>query len=551
MKRKNLVVFVVAALLVWLVGLATTQQTAAQTQVGDNLLVNPGFENGHHHQDGISEITVPDGWRLHWFDGNEFPGSAGPAFRPESVNWFIGDAPPDEQSLFFRDGSFALKVFKGGAPVYAALSQDVNGLEVGRRYRLVVPIYIDIVADYSGGVKKPPAKLDSGQVRLGAGPVGAPWRDESQIQYSGWWTAETVNPFYLSYPVFVYDFTATQASMTMWIEMASKDPYPNNGFFLDALGLYALDEVDNTASAPTAPAAAPVSSGPPPTPFPTPTPRADGAIIHIVQVGDSLWSIAIQYASSLGVTPEQALATIRELNNNPGFIRVGQEILVSAPGEAPPPAEDAAPAGGGDEATNAGETATAEAPSEAEATQVPEATPEATAVPEVQPEPTAADLLSMVCVSAFNDGNSNGVRDAGSEGLLADAVFTLSRASNNVASYVTDGINEPYCFENLEADTYQVTFSQPPEYVVTTSDNWAVAVSNGASIQVEFGARQGATAVAAVDNQAPDSGQAEAPAEAPANDDGGFLSNIGLIVIAVAVLLVVLAGVGVFLLRRA
>lgn len=152
MNRKTLVLTAVLAVFILAVTVRPSRQAVAQQA---NLLTNPGFEEGYYNQDGIPEIAVPTGWRMHWVDGQPFPGSNGNAARPETVVWNIKDAPPNEQTLFFRDGSYALKIFKGWAPVYAGLSQDVSGLEVGRRYRLAIPIYIDIVETYEGGKKSP------------------------------------------------------------------------------------------------------------------------------------------------------------------------------------------------------------------------------------------------------------------------------------------------------------------------------------------------------------------------------------------------------------
>ena len=206
---------------------------------------NPGFEEGHYHQDNITEITAPNGWRMHWSnrESNIFGGYA-ETHRPETVAWNIADAPLAEKDLFWRDGSYTVKIFKGWAPVWAAMSQDVSGLEVGRKYRLVAPVYVDIVADYAGGAKVPPYDGSQGRVRLGAGPVGAAWRDEANINYSGWWTGETISPFYFTYNTYIHEFTATAPDMTVWIEMAGNYPHPNNGFFIDTVGLYALDEVN-------------------------------------------------------------------------------------------------------------------------------------------------------------------------------------------------------------------------------------------------------------------------------------------------------------------
>jgi hypothetical protein len=383
-------------------------------------------------------------------------------------------------------------------------------------------------------------------VRLGAGSVGAPWLNENEIAYSGWWTAATISPFYLSYPIFVFDFTATQSTMTIWIEFGSRHTYPNNGFFLDTVGLYTLDGAGSGSGTNPPPTNPPAAPGPPP----TPTPRADGAIVHVVQEGDSFWSLAIRYAPVLGVTPEEALPLIRELNDNPAFLVLGREILIAPPSAAATVAEAA---------TESPEVTSVEAASTpAEEAPPVEPTPtaaptEAPAEPEVsQPEVVAiAELPNSICVSVFDDQNGDGVLDSG-EGLLANAVFTVSQPSGTVASYVSDGLNEPYCFEGLESDTYQITFSQPPDYRKTTADNWAIAVSGGSVIPVQFGAQLDETAIAAAQ---PEPVTASSAAQSAAEDQdtadsGGLASRLGTIALGIAVVLVLLAGVGIVLLRR-
>jgi LysM repeat protein len=542
MKFRTIALLATMAVMVAIIGSTTVEKTAAQTQGTQNLLVNSGFEEGHYSQDNIAELTVPNGWKLHFVDGVTFPGAWDnlPAARPESVVWNSIGGIPEGEDILWRDGVYTLKIFKAWAPMYAAISQDVAGLQVGRRYRLVAPIYADIVMDYTNG-KVPPDRPDAGQVRLGAGPVGAAWRDEGAIAYSGWWTGATVSPFYQAYSTFIYDFTATQENMTVWIEFRSTYPYPNNGFFMDTMGLYTLDEVDPSVSNP-APAGggAAAPAGPTWTPQPTPTPRADGAVVHIVQSGDTLWTIAIRYAETMGLAPEAALPAIVELNNNPAFISVGQELMIVPPGQVAP-AEEVVPA---EEATPTAEGETADA-SAAEAP-----TPEPTNVPVEEPAAASAPTSNSICVAAFNDADGNGQRDV-VEGLMADAAISLFRGGSNVSTYVTDGINEPYCFQNLEDDTYQVQIFPPADYVMTTTGSWAVAVSNSMSIAVEFGTRfdanASAVAVAAADT-ADTAVTTPETTTAPEADSGS--SNIGLIVLGAAVVLILLAGVGVFLLRQ-
>jgi LysM repeat protein len=544
MKVRQLMLLGMVALLAIIMSHLTTPSTSAQT--GPNLLTNPGFEEGHYNQGGIAEITVPNGWRLYWLDGVEFAGSNGVAYRPESVVWHIEGAPPHERDLYWRDGIYTLKVFKSWAPMYATLAQDVAGLEVGRQYRLAVPIFIDIIADYEEG-KIAPTKMDSGMVRLGASPVGATWRDGNAIKYSGWWTAETISPFYLAQPIFLYDFTATHETMTVWVEFASKDPYPNNGFFLDGLSLRALD-------------AAPVAPAPPPTtgtgqqqpaapaaplpPAPTIEPRADGSIIHTVQSNDTLWGLAIRYASSLDMTAEQALNHINTLNNSPAFLNIGQELIIRPAGSTPAAEEP--------EATDEAEETEALAEAEEDGDDADEADVEAE---EAEVTMAAATEGNAICVLAFHDQNANGEQEA-NDPILADAALTLTRGGSTVATAVSDGTGDGHCFDGLESGTYMVQFYPPADYVPTTAPSWAVAVSDGSRIAVKFGAQRG-TAVAAVDSDA----QAESVVEAETDtlaveavmvvdDGGGLLANLGTIVIAIAVFLILLAGAGIFLLRR-
>ncbi len=537
MRVRHNLMFGLMALLPAAIGHLKTETAVAQT--GPNLLVNPGFEGGHYNQDGIPQITVPIGWRLYWLDGVEFAGSNGVAFRPESVVWNISGAPPDERDLFWRDGIYTLKVFKSWAPMYATLAQDVTGLEVGRRYQLAVPIYIDIIADFVDGQKVSPEKLDSGMVRLGASPVGAAWRDSNAINYSGWWTAETISPFYQAYPVFVHQFTATNDTMTVWIEFASRDPYPNNGFFLDGLSLRALD---TAAAPPPPPLPPPAGDGQPQQPsapavplppVPTIEPRADGSIVHTVQAGDTLWGLAIRYASTLDMTAEQALDHINSLNNSPAFLSVGQELLIMPAGsvaEEPQEDEEAEDDNGVDEV-------------------------EEEPIDEVEEEPVAAETENnVICVVAFHDQNASGQQDA-NDVALADAALTLTRDGSTVATAVSDGSEDGHCFDGLEEGTYLVQFFPPAGFVPTTAPSWAVAVADGSLVSVRFGAQR-ETAVAAVDTSETDPAAAEEADTPPVESDqvveegGGLMANLGTIIIAIAVFLILLAGAGIFLLRR-
>lgn len=527
-----------------LAGLALLAGPARAQDLGPNLLENPGFEGGHYNQDGIAEITVPNGWRMHWSDKELIFGGEWPSARPETVVWNATGGIPAGEEIYWRDGIYTMKVFKPYAPMWAALSQDVEGLEVGRKYRLVVPMFIDMFEDYEGGRKIAPFSKDNGKVRLGASPVGAAWRDENAIKYSGWWTANTIDPFYLAMPTFVYDFVATQPNMTVWIEMASSFPYMNNGFFYDLPGLFALNE---TAAVPAAPAAQGQTGAPaavvPAQPIATavpPTPRADGAIVHVVQSGDSMWGIAIKYASLLGMPAEEALPYIQELNNSPAFINPGDEILI----------QTGTPATATPEPTATPDEAAATATGEATAT---DETGGEAAAPEATAEFVPVEALAgTICVATFDDANADGQRNEG-ENLVANSAIAIARGGATVSTYITDGVSEPFCFELTQADSYTLQLYPPAGFASTTEDNWAVAIANGESYTVSFGlsaAPAVADTTAGTEPVDATTDETAATTEEAAPAESGGLSNVGLIVMGVAAVLVVLAVVGVVLLRR-
>ncbi len=559
-KMANSMLLLAAALFVAVLGFPRSD-VAAQEIVSENLFENPGFEAGYFNQNNIPQIAVPNGWRMHWLDGVAFDGTNGQvAYRPETVVWNIEDAPENERSIFFRDGSYTLKLFKPWAPLFVALSQEVSGLEVGRNYRISAPIFVDIVESYDNG-KTQPHRNDSGFIRFSVGPAGSGWRSAG-LTYSPTWTADNVFPFYLAQQTYIWDFTATAESMIIFLEMGSRHPYVNSGFFMDGVGLYALGTTSNVpASSPggssgssSAPAA---QSGPTATPFPTPTPRADGSIVHVVNTGDSFWTIAIQYAPALNMTPEEALPAIRDLNNNPAFIAVGQELLIKEPGEVVAAPEPTAEAAGEEEAAaETGEEAPAEEVIEVEGAASEETVAEAPAAPLEEAAAETTPTTGTICVAAFDDQNADGSRNE-AEQLQADAAITIFRGGSTVTTHITDGVSEPYCFENLEPDTYQVQIFPPADYQPTTSPSWAVSVSEGAQISVSFGARFDPQETAVADTTtgetaAADTAAAETADEAAAVpvEEGGFFSSIGGIVLVVAAILVLLAGVGVVMLRR-
>ena len=92
---RNRVLLPLLAIFVLLV--AGTATLPARAQSGPNLLENPGFEAGHYNQDGIAQITVPNGWRMYWSNDELIFGGEWVTTRPETIVWNIKGSPPGEE----------------------------------------------------------------------------------------------------------------------------------------------------------------------------------------------------------------------------------------------------------------------------------------------------------------------------------------------------------------------------------------------------------------------------------------------------------------------
>lgn len=356
---KTRTTLVVLAVLVVLV-LAPLPASAAQSA---NFLTNGSFEDGSFKQDGVVELTVPNGWVLHYLEGGTFagvPADQPPTGRPESVVWPYWEARADLQG-YWLDGDYTVRLFKSWTPVYFGMSQDVSGLQVGETYEFIVPVFVDVYERIDGFTRFAPTnERDAVGIRLGTSGWGAEWRNPGQINYGGYVTADSVDPFYLSYVTLRHRFTATSSNMTVWLEMYSRYGYHNNGFILDNLQLVQTSgspppRINPTATpvptsaGSTAPTAtpAPASSNPAPTATPQPAPTTAPVVSYIdytVQPGDRLYRIAQRYGVSM--------AEIAAANNisNWSLIFVGTTLRIptySAPPAAETPTSGGSPTTGG------------------------------------------------------------------------------------------------------------------------------------------------------------------------------------------------------------
>src|SRR5690606_1623597 len=119
--------------------------------------------------------------------------------------------------------------------------------------------------------------------------------------------------------------TTTGTTATLFLYSTQANPAHLNRTYWDATSLTRGGEGGSSESA------TPVPTALPEVPFVVPqAPQPDGSLIHRVQAGDTIDSIAVAY----GLTRIDIL-TLNPSITDPRIIRLGQEILIREPPEIP------------------------------------------------------------------------------------------------------------------------------------------------------------------------------------------------------------------------
>lgn len=193
--------------------------------LGQNLLPNPSFEEGHYNQNGVAELQLPNGWRLEYQEGaTGFGGQAWDVFvRPETRVLSTAFLPPEEHPLYIFDGSHTVKIFKGTGAVSTRLITDVT-LQPGT-YVLQGNFFSDVFESYSEGRKNPPGDPNAGEAMLFAGATGTGW----------------IGNNYLNRNTLTHTFTLNTAqTIPVGIGFRGRYAIANNGWFVDNVTLRQL-----------------------------------------------------------------------------------------------------------------------------------------------------------------------------------------------------------------------------------------------------------------------------------------------------------------------
>ena len=439
--------------------IAEESANPVQQDIGTNLLVNPGFEGIGKPQNNT--LPNPANWTRETFNGEQ----RGEIFTPEGwVTWWQGgDFKIPECKVIPNEVPFNIEPSRIYEGYYSALCFSFWGTMNAGYYQVVRNLPAGSVVEgsfyahaWSCGDDSPPLSCGDPSAfyfRVGIDPNGGTDPFSGNIVWSN---------AYFNYDHFgivgpVQATVGQSGAATMFIQAYAKWDVKHNDAYYDSPTLKLVTAGETPTNTPPPP---PPTSETPPTPQYTPTPRPDGAIVHTVVSGDTLFGIALAY--------DVPVDDIYQLNNmtSSSILQIGQEIVIAVSGGALP-------------------TPTPE----------PAATEEST--PEVEPtqeegsdggEPAApASDKAALCTLAFYDANEDMFRQAESgEMLLPNVQMSLLGRSGPVDSHKTDGISEPWCFENLAPGNYVLRHTPPSGYKAIDGGQLSFILSGGQAFNIEL-----------------------------------------------------------------
>ena len=168
-------------------------------------------------QDNVQEYQLPTGWRVEDVQDNVNNQFGFTFLKPEIRTLSKSDLPPDEQDLFISDGIFAVKMFKGGAPIQATfITEDPIQLSQGE-YLVTVKFFADRVVSNNGG-KEFHTNPDAAKVQGVFGSQKTAMTDVALGQ-----------PNSISFP---FNLQSSQA-LRVGLVFQANLPGSNNGWFID------------------------------------------------------------------------------------------------------------------------------------------------------------------------------------------------------------------------------------------------------------------------------------------------------------------------------
>lgn len=320
----------------------------AQDDSSPNLLVNGSLERPYYGQ-GAATRTVPQGWNL-WVG----------AGAPEAF--------PHTDRVQVLDGEVSWNIKQGYVAFTAAAYQTVSGLNAGDVLKMTAFGWVYTCNDTENSciiAEAPYRRSDAAAgaaLKVGIDPAGGTDPNAASVKWSA-----TAAP-YDQWAEMSVIAEAEGSSVTVFLHMTQASGLALNNVYWDNASLVRTEEGAPVAVEQFAPFVSPQGV------------RPDGSIVHIVQSGDTLSSIAYAY-SRYSVTIESIAALNEGMKPNTRFLQLGQEIMILPPGSVDPVTGQLVPAGG--------------QPSVSQPTAAPQVSPDTTTAPQPtdlsQEQQSAAD----------------------------------------------------------------------------------------------------------------------------------------------------------------
>ncbi|HRA53914.1 MAG TPA: LysM peptidoglycan-binding domain-containing protein [Thermoflexales bacterium] len=496
-----------ATLLAGVSGLTTGAPASAQAEKAE-ILFREDFESPFVTDPfcGTGRCQVPSGWEIWWVPRRETD--------PEGVN-FQPQADRTSVQGRVKSGSGAQRIFVERATFTGGIRRVIKSVKVGTRLRFSALAQVWSTNDEQAFSARPSSDI---KVRLGIEQLAGDVSTASAFNPGVVWSSEADARD--KYTPLSVEIEAKTTTIVLYTYATMKDPVRHNEVFYDEvlleatapaateparsgpqIGVATGASITQTAALTPTVAIAPTLVAPTPAPAPTAVKNASGKT-YMVQSGDTVGGIAARFGISMD--------DLRRMNGlTTDFLSIDQELLLEAPPT--PPTPTPRPPGPG--------TAVAAAP--------------------------AAPQFGLLCVEAYYDNNGDGRRQAESgEDLVPNVFFSISSVGALVATRMTDGVNEPFCVQNMVAGNYTVGATTLQTYNATTPLNDTKVVQGGNASRFSVGLRR------------PESGsKVIVPTQANASGPARGLGDMALPILAVGIgaLLVVggmFFGVSYFLRQR-
>jgi hypothetical protein len=162
-------ILIVAVVLLPLLGMTwlIAPRAEVQAQAANDVLVNPGFEEGFYQYQGIGELKIPNGWTPWWHEGDKAP--SGTVYRrPE---WSPIDVPL--AAYLVHSGNASSKMFTTYGAHNAGIYQHVKAIP-GQWYTFSAWVYVWSSSGVDGH------KSESPRGRYRARVCANPWGSSQQ-----------------------------------------------------------------------------------------------------------------------------------------------------------------------------------------------------------------------------------------------------------------------------------------------------------------------------------------------------------------------------------